>query len=184
MTTTQTAQTSTTFDVVSPGTGEVVGSYPMHTEADVRAAVRRAREAAAWWSGLSYGERRKRLDAFRGVLARRMHQLAGIMSDETGKPASDAALEVALVLDHVAWAGKNAESVLRRRRVKSGLLTAHLAGTVEYRPLGVSVEGHGDVPRHGGPDAAGPGWWVDDEGFTLVRLPAQPVAAVTVRTTT
>ena len=50
-----------------------------------------------WWSGLSYAERRRRLDAFRGVLARRIHQLAGLMSEETGKPASDAALEVALV---------------------------------------------------------------------------------------
>jgi hypothetical protein len=53
-----------------------------------------------------------------------------------------------------------------------------------YRPIGVTVDGHGELPRHPGPDSAGPGWWVDGEGFTLVRLPAQPAYAVTVRTTT
>lgn len=126
-----------TFDVRSPGTGEVVGSYPIHSDVDVRAAVERARVAAAWWSEQSYAERRRRLDAFRGVLARRIQQLAGVMSEETGKPASDAALEVALALDHIAWAGKHAEKVLGRRPVRSGLLTAHLAGTVEHKPLGV-----------------------------------------------
>lgn len=126
-----------TFDVRNPGTGEVVGSFPIHGDDEVRAAVGRARVAAAWWSDLSYAERRRRLDAFRGVLARRIQQLAGVMSEETGKPASDAVLEVALVLDHIAWAGKHAEKVLGRRSVRSGLLTAHLAGAVQHKPVGV-----------------------------------------------
>jgi acyl-CoA reductase-like NAD-dependent aldehyde dehydrogenase len=126
-----------TFEVHKPGTGEVLGSYPVHTEDDVRAAVDRARIAAEWWRDLSYAERRRRLDRFRGVLARRIQQVAGLMSEETGKPASDAALEVALVLDHMAWAGKHAEKVLGRHRRRSGLLSAHLAGTVEHKPLGV-----------------------------------------------
>jgi alpha-glucosidase len=53
-----------------------------------------------------------------------------------------------------------------------------------YRPIAVSAEGRGDLPRLAGPEPAGPGWWVDAEGFTLVRLPDQPAATVTVRTTT
>jgi hypothetical protein len=52
------------------------------------------------------------------------------------------------------------------------------------RPVSVTVEGRGELPRHAGPDAAGAGWWIDGEGFTLVRLPDQPTATVTVRTTT
>ena len=47
----------TTFDSLNPATGDVVGTHPVHTEDDVRAAVERAREAAAWWSALSYDER-------------------------------------------------------------------------------------------------------------------------------
>ncbi|CRK60376.1 Aldehyde dehydrogenase [Alloactinosynnema sp. L-07] len=128
---------SSTIEVHNPGTGEPVGTYPVHTEDDVRAAVERARAAAGWWDGLGFAERRKRLDAFRGVIARRMHQLAGVVHEEMGKPHSDAALEIAMILDHMAWAGRNASKVLGRHKVKSGALTLHLAGTVEYRPLGV-----------------------------------------------
>jgi acyl-CoA reductase-like NAD-dependent aldehyde dehydrogenase len=126
-----------TFDVHRPGTGEVVGTYPVDSAADVKATVLRARAAAAWWADLGWNERRHRLDGFRGVLARRIHQLAGLVSEETGKPSSDAVLEVALVLDHVAWAARNAEKVLGLRRVRSGLSTLHLAGSVEYKPYGV-----------------------------------------------
>jgi alpha-glucosidase len=52
------------------------------------------------------------------------------------------------------------------------------------RPVSVTVEGRGALPRHAGPGAAGAGWWIDGKGFTLVRLPDQPTATVTVGTTT
>ena len=35
------------FDVRNPGTGEVVGTWPVHTAEDVEAAVARARTAGA-----------------------------------------------------------------------------------------------------------------------------------------
>ncbi len=126
-----------TFDVCNPGTREVVGTWPVHSAAEVEAAVARARVAGAWWSELGHAERRRRLDALRGLIARRMHQLAGVVHDEMGKPHSDAYLEVALVLDHLAWAGRHAPRVLRRRRVATGPVNVHLGATVEYKPLGV-----------------------------------------------
>lgn len=126
-----------TFEVHNPGTGELVGLHPIHDETHVRAAVDRARVAADWWQGLGFEGRRKRLDAFRGVIARRINQLAGVINEEMGKPHSDAVLEIALVLDHIAWAGKSAPKVLKSRRVPSGAMAAHLAARVEYRPLGV-----------------------------------------------
>lgn len=126
-----------TFDVRSPGTQDVVGTYPTHTAGDVDAAVDRARLAAQWWQEIGYGERRKRLDAFRGVIARRVNQLAGLVSEEMGKPHGDAYLEVALVLDHLAWAGKHAGKVLGKQRRPTGLMNANLGATVEYKPLGV-----------------------------------------------
>jgi alpha-glucosidase (family GH31 glycosyl hydrolase) len=52
------------------------------------------------------------------------------------------------------------------------------------RPTSVAVDGHGELTRRTGPGSGGAGWWVDGEGFTLVRLPAQPAATVTVRATT
>ncbi|GEP34929.1 aldehyde dehydrogenase [Nocardioides szechwanensis] len=126
-----------TFDSLNPITGDVVGTHPVHSAADVEAAVASAREAAAWWSALSYDERARHLTTWRGVITRRLAQLADVMHQETGKPHGDATLEAALAIDHLAWAGGHAEKVLKRRRVPSGLLMANQAASVEYRPLGV-----------------------------------------------
>jgi alpha-glucosidase len=51
------------------------------------------------------------------------------------------------------------------------------------QPVGVTVDEHGELPRREA-SGAGLGWWVDAEGFTLVRLPAQPAVRVTIRTRT
>jgi len=132
-----TETTATTFESLSPATGDVVGTHPIHTAEEVEAAVARAREEAAWWSALSYDERDQHLSAWKGVITRRLAQLAEVMHQETGKPHGDAMLEAALAIDHIAWAAGHAEKVLKRRKVPSGLLMANQSATVEYRPLGV-----------------------------------------------
>jgi aldehyde dehydrogenase (NAD+) len=126
-----------TFDSLNPRTGDVVETYPIHGEADVREAVDRAREAAAWWGALTYDERRTRLTTWKAVITRRVAQLAEVIHQETGKPHGDALLESALAIDHLAWAAGHAEKVLKRRKVPSGLVMANQRATVEYRPLGV-----------------------------------------------
>jgi aldehyde dehydrogenase (NAD+) len=126
-----------TFDSLNPRTGDVVENYPIHGEAEVRAAVERAREAAAWWRALSFDERKTRLNAWKGVVTRRMAQLAEVVHQETGKPHGDALLEAAAAIDHLAWAAGHAEKVLKRRKVPSGLSMANQRATVEYQPLGV-----------------------------------------------
>lgn len=130
-------QGRTTFESLDPVTGDVVGTHPVHDEAEVRDTVARAREQAAWWSALSYDERERHLIAWKGVVTRRLAQLADVMHQETGKPHGDAMLEAALAVDHLAWAAGHAGKVLRRRRVPSGLLMANQAATVEYLPVGV-----------------------------------------------
>lgn len=42
--------TATTFDSLDPATDEVVGTHPVHTDEEVRAAVDLARTEAAWWA--------------------------------------------------------------------------------------------------------------------------------------
>ncbi|MFC4783347.1 aldehyde dehydrogenase family protein [Nocardioides sp. MAHUQ-72] len=134
---TQIEDRTATFDSLNPATGDVVGTHPVHTEEEVRAAVGRAREAAAWWSALSFDERDRHLSAWKGVMTRRVAQLADLMHQETGKPHGDALLEAALAIDHLAWAAGHAEKVLKRRRVSPGLVMSNQAATVEYLPLGV-----------------------------------------------
>jgi acyl-CoA reductase-like NAD-dependent aldehyde dehydrogenase len=131
------ASTRETFDSLSPITGDVVGTWPVHSTEEVNEVVAAAQEAAAWWSALSFDDRAERLNAWVGVMTRRVAQLADVVHQETGKPHSDATLEAALALDHVAWAAKNARKVLGRHKVSSGLLMANQAATVQYQPLGV-----------------------------------------------
>ena len=103
----------------------------------MQAAVDRAHEEAAWWGALSFDEREKHLQTWKGAMTRRIAQLAEVMHQETGKPHGDAMLESALAIDHLAWAASHAEKVLKRRKVPSGLVMANQAAYVEYQPLGV-----------------------------------------------
>jgi acyl-CoA reductase-like NAD-dependent aldehyde dehydrogenase len=128
---------STSFQSLDPASGQPVGTFPVHTEADVRAAVARARPAAAWWAGLGFAGRAARLRSWRARLAGRSAELAELIHREGGKPVDDAMIELATAVEHLTWAPRNAERVLGPRRVRPGLLVANLAATVEYRPYGV-----------------------------------------------
>ncbi len=126
-----------TFDSLNPATGDVAGTYPIHAAADVDAAVARARGEVNWWQGLGFDGRAEILEQWKGVLTRRMSQLADVVHRETGKPHGDAQLEIALAIDHLGWAAKHAKKVLGRHRVSSGLLMANQASYIAYNPLGV-----------------------------------------------
>jgi acyl-CoA reductase-like NAD-dependent aldehyde dehydrogenase len=126
-----------TFESVNPATGEVLATYPVDGQQEVALAVRQARDAAAWWGGLSYAERRLRLLAWKSHLTRYLERLAQLVHDETGKPLDDATLEIVNTILHLDWAAKHAQSVLRPRRVAPGIAMLNQAASVEYHPLGV-----------------------------------------------
>jgi len=128
---------STDFASLSPRTGAELARYPVHDAEHVRAAVRAAGEAAAWWDGLGFAGRRTRLAAWKKVLVRQLDRVARVVADETGKPFDDARLEVVLTIDHLDWASANAAKVLGRKSVSPGLLMANQAASVAHRPLGV-----------------------------------------------
>jgi acyl-CoA reductase-like NAD-dependent aldehyde dehydrogenase len=125
------------LETVNPATGEVLATFPVHGRSDVDAAVAQAREAAAWWAGLGWSQRRIRLLAWKSHLTRYLGRLAQLMHEETGKPLDDAKLEIILAIVHIDWAARHARRALRPRRVRSGLMALNQASTVEYQPLGV-----------------------------------------------
>nr|WP_304504734.1 aldehyde dehydrogenase family protein [Blastococcus sp. TML/C7B] len=129
--------TSRTFESTDPATGAVVGVFPVHDEDAVAETVAAARAAAEQWAALGFGGRKQRLDAFRGYVARRLHELADLVHRENGKPHADAILEISLAIDHLAWAAGHARKALGQRRVRSGMLAANHAAYLEYQPLGV-----------------------------------------------
>src|ERR1700729_2733369 len=132
-----TARGTGTFDSLSPATSEVIATFPVSGEQDVADAVERARRAAAWWAGLGWKERERRLLAFKSHLTRYVGRLAELVRTETGKPLAEAQLEILLAVVHIDWAAKHARGVVRSRRVRSGLVSINQAATLEYQPFGV-----------------------------------------------
>src|SRR5690606_18352120 len=116
--------------VVSPASGEVVGRHPVATEADVREAVERARELFAQWGAMDHHVRRDLLLRWCALVAERLDELVDLVRAETGKVRGDAVLEAGLALEALSWAARNARKVLGPRRVRSGVVTSYLTGTV------------------------------------------------------
>ncbi|NDI24404.1 MAG: aldehyde dehydrogenase family protein [Actinobacteria bacterium] len=91
----------TTFESLNPATGEVVGIFPLTTKDEVDEAVARARVAAERWSNLSFRARNIALRDWASILTRDINEAAELIHRETGKPLSDATLEVALAIEHI-----------------------------------------------------------------------------------
>ena len=125
------------FASVDPATGEELATWPVDDEQTVREAVDGALLAATWWADLGYDGRRERLLAWKGVLARRVRQLAHLVHRENGKPVDDAILEIVLTIDHVDWAARHARKVLGPRTVRPSLLSLNQQAWLEYQPVGV-----------------------------------------------
>ena len=126
-----------TFESLNPATGRPIAAFPRHAREDADVAVSRAREAARWWGGLGWRERRNRLLDWKSFLVRHLDELARAVREETGKPADDARLEIVLAVLHIDWAARHAQRVLGPHRVLPGIVALNQAATVEYRPLGV-----------------------------------------------
>jgi aldehyde dehydrogenase (NAD+) len=119
-----------------PSTGKVVGTVPIHTAAEVDAAVARARVAGASWGALSFEARSEELTAFRIAIAEHADELAGIIHRENGKPELEALTEVMMALGHIKHATAIAEKAMASKKVSSGML-ANFRASIGYHPLGV-----------------------------------------------
>lgn len=136
-TTESTTASETVLTSVNPATGETIATHPIADAEAVAAAVATARTAARTWGALSYAERKRYLLRWSSRLVTVSDELCDLIHAENGKPRDDAFLELMLVLEHIAWAAKNAEKVLKTRKVSPGATMANFGASIEYRPLGV-----------------------------------------------
>ncbi len=130
------AQGTDRLSSYNPSTGEVIGSVPIFSAADVDAAVSRARIAAESWSQRSFAARAEELNAFRRAIAAAAADIAEALHRENGKPLIEALTEVMMALSHLKHAADRAEHALAPRKVGSGVL-ANFRATISYHPLGV-----------------------------------------------
>ena len=122
-----------TLTSISPATGAQVGSWATHTAQQLDGAVHEAHAAFVAWRTSDRVQRAALLEAVADQLTSRRNELAALMTDEMGKPITEALAEV----DKCAWTARfyaeNAEHFLADRVVE----TAAARSWVTYEPLGV-----------------------------------------------
>jgi acyl-CoA reductase-like NAD-dependent aldehyde dehydrogenase len=131
------AMTTETFLSLHPATGQEIGRFPINDSHEVERIVEGARVAATWWQSLSARSRESRLLAWNAILTKRIDEVATLISNETGKPFSDARLEATLAIGHLSWAAKHAKKYLRPDSRAPGLFMANMSAKVERAPFGV-----------------------------------------------
>ena len=125
------------FDVKNPATGELVGTFPVHTAQDIAERVAKAREAQTWWAALGFAGRKKRIQRWVRWLARDCDALYDLGFRETGKPKADVQFELLAGLEDLRWAAAHAKRVLDERKVAPGLAMLNFDARLSYEPLGV-----------------------------------------------
>jgi acyl-CoA reductase-like NAD-dependent aldehyde dehydrogenase len=122
------------LEVRDPATGEVVGTTPAGTPADIDAAVGAAHEAFPGWWDTAAARRGEALHEATTHARDHLEELARQLTPEQGKPLREAGLEIDRcleTLDHYAGLAKN----LRGGYVPN--LDEGTYGVVLRRPLGV-----------------------------------------------
>ncbi len=124
---------------VNPASGEILREFESSTDADVRAAVERARAAEPAWQGLGVKRRVAILREFQHWLHQRKSEVSALITREAGKPLAEALLtEVLVVLDATRFCVENAFDFLREQPVPHGNLAMKTkAGRILREPHGV-----------------------------------------------
>lgn len=84
-----------TIEVTNPATGEVIDTVPSATAEDVAQAVQYAKAAQKKWNEVPVHERAELMMRFLELVERDKEKLARTLSDETGKPITEARGEIA-----------------------------------------------------------------------------------------
>ncbi len=124
---------------VNPATGEVLRELECAGEAEVIAAVARARVAQATWFEIGVRKRIERLREFQRRLLEKKSEIAEAITREAGKPVAEAlTTEVLVVLDSARFLIENAYRFLRDEPVPHGNLATKLkSGRLLREPYGV-----------------------------------------------
>ena len=82
------------FTSINPATGQRIATHPSHTRQQVEQIVTRAHSAFQRWRDLSPARRAAVLRAVAATLRKRQHEFAALISEEMGKPLTQAQAEV------------------------------------------------------------------------------------------
>ena len=122
---------ATSFDVLNPATGQVIGSAPDCTPEQLDAAVAAARKAFPAWSATPIEKRREALLAIAGVLGGNVEELKRLLTSEQGKPHEGAMGDV---LGGAYWCQATSTLEIPEKVVED---SAERHGITRHVPIGV-----------------------------------------------
>ena len=139
--------TDKTFEKFDPKSSNVIATYKDYSPEEVFQIVANAKTASRAWKNLGFRGRKKVLTNWAKYLTQNVEELAKLLAQETGKPLSDAMLEVSLAISHLTWANKHAPEILSAQRRSPGLLMFNMKSYVQREPFGcIGVIGPWNYP--------------------------------------
>jgi len=129
--------TNATFEKFDPRTGEVIASYQNFSQDEVFTVVDSAQTAASRWQEFGFTARKRVLLKWAAYITKNQKEISQLIATECGKPLGDASLEVSIAIDHIAWAAKHAQQIMRKQDRPVGLLMFNMKAQVQRSALGV-----------------------------------------------
>ena len=122
---------ATSFEVLNPATGQVIGSAPDCTPEQLDAAVAAARKAFPAWSATPIEKRREALLGIAGVLGGNVEELKRLLTSEQGKPHEGAMGDI---LGGAYWCQATSTLEIPEKVVED---SAERHGITRHVPIGV-----------------------------------------------
>jgi succinate-semialdehyde dehydrogenase len=117
---------------VNPANGEQIGHYPFETQAQLDAALTRAASGSSQWRKTTLNERSELLVALAQALRGNSESIATLITQEMGKPISQARGEIEKSAQLCEWYAEHGPAMLAAEPTQVPGGKAH----IEYRPLG------------------------------------------------
>lgn len=143
------AELRASLPIFNPATGAEIRRLPLATQADVENAVAQAGRALAELSRLPEGERAALFARSADLLQEHIPQIAAMITEEQGKPLSEAVFEVEGVVAHLRWASGRVgaqpvdrdfmDGAIRRRVLRQPVGVVAIASPWNY-PLAAATD--------------------------------------------
>ncbi len=123
----------------NPATGAEFGRVESASAEAVAIAVENSRLAFQTWRKTSFATRKRFVMKAREIILDELDEIALLISNESGKPIAEAlSMEIAPVLDLMQHFARNAEKLLKPRKINIGLYgLLGRTSKIVYQPLGV-----------------------------------------------
>jgi acyl-CoA reductase-like NAD-dependent aldehyde dehydrogenase len=128
----------TIIKMVNPATNETLGELKGFNKVDVKHAYEKARKTSTSFQNTTVSYRISEIKKIKRYIVEHMEQIVEELSKDLGKTKSEALLmEIFPVLDCIKYYEKNAEKILKNKKIRTPIALIGKKSYIFYKPLGV-----------------------------------------------